>query len=335
MFAGSTIRHGATMVLILTSLVISTVTVRAQIVVPGGPLFTRDDYDYAPSVIQEGSVVHFWWCGGTGTADFIYYRSVDLNGPSWSDIVPVLTPTQGAWDGKYTCDPSVIRGAFVNPADSGTYSFAMYYTGTDDADGLNGRIGVAFSNNGVDWVKYPNPVIAPQGDASQLYGAGQPSTYNGDGQSGIWLFHFDNTTEAGRRVWVRYTSDGINFGSPTLLSNNGAPLSDNSDFAFDYSTGYFYAAIALPWPLVSGDRETTGFVFAKMPAADLLSGQGTWEVLAQVDTSVTGAYLNHSPGLLRDGYGNVTPFFPFIEAFFAWGPNEVPGWDLTWAAWQP
>jgi len=318
---------------IVASFLTSAATAYAQqVILPNNHLFPRDGYDYGPSMIQEGNYQHFWWCGyDEGHTDAIYYRWVDLNGPTWGPILKVLEPTPGAWDGAYTCDPSVITGEFYNPADGDTYFFAMYYTATDDlAGGQNNRIGVAFSHDAINWVKYPYPVIVPQGGPGSNYGAGQASTYSYNGAAGLYLFHFDESTAYGARVWVRSTSDGINFSAQTLLSNDGAPLSQNSDFAYDYNSGNFYAAIALPG--IPGDRETYGFVFARMPASDLLNGQGTWEVLAQIDRNVTGAHLNHSPGMLRDRYGNLTSWLPVVLSYFAWGENESGTWDLTWAA---
>ncbi|MBI5826571.1 MAG: hypothetical protein HZB22_02410, partial [Deltaproteobacteria bacterium] len=239
----------------------------------------------------------------------------------------------GKWDSYFTCDPSVIRGEFINPENGNAYSHAMYYTATDRSDGTNNKIGLAFSNDGITWERLSRPVIAPQVNATSGYGAGQAATYNINAKAGIYVFYTDTSTNLGSRVWVRYTSNGIAFGPPVLLSNQGVPLSYNSDFAYDYNSGYFYAAISLlPRPV---DRETYRFVIARMPANDLLNGHGVWEALATVDTGVTGYYLNHSPGLLRDYYGNLTPWLPAIEVYFSEGTNDPATWDLTWVIWSP
>jgi hypothetical protein len=311
----------------------------AEFTLPGTALFGRSNYDYAPSMYQEGNVQKFWWCGA-GTVpntnfntDVIYYRSYNFGTRQWSAIIKVLWPTPGKWDGYFVCDPSVIRGQFVNPQNGRTYSHAMYYTATDLSAGTNNRIGVAFSNDGITWVKYSLPVISPQISPTSSYGAGQAATYSADGKSRLFLFHTDTSTTHGTRMWVRSTTNGRTFGPPVLLSNNGAPLNANSDFAFDWRSRYFYAAIGLPGR--PGDRDTLGFVFARMPAADLLHGRGTWEQLGTVNTNLTGYYLNPSPGLLRDMYGNLTPWLPAVEAYFTKGGNDPGTWDLTWVIWDP
>jgi hypothetical protein len=66
-----------------------------------------------------------------------------------------------------------------------------------------------------------------------------------------------------------------------------------------------------------------------------LSGGGTWETLGEVNTNLTGYYLNHSPGLKRDLWGNLTGWLPNVQAYFAEGTNDPNTWELTWAEWRP
>lgn len=311
----------------------------ADFSLPGGPLFVRKNYDYAPSVIQDGHIQEFWWCG-RGTVpktkfitDVIYHRQYDKVSRKWTGITKVLWPTRGQWDGYYVCDPSVVRGEFFNPDNGRTYSHAMYYTATDIKGGENNRIGLAFSNDGTAWEKYSAPVIYPQVGPTSQYGAGQAASYNADGKSHVYIFHTDTSTTYGTRMWVRESSDGRTFGPPTLLSKRGAQLNANSDFAYDRKSQSFYAAISLPGRV--GDRDTLGFVLARMPAADLLNGRGTWENLGTINSNLTGYYLNHSPGLLRDQYGNLTRWLPAVGAYFAAGNNSPKTWNLTWAIWDP
>lgn len=325
--------------LIIFVLTISSSSAIADFTLPSSILFDRSGYDYAPSMYQEGNVQKFWWCGlGTvpGTTfntDVIYYRSYNFDTSQWSAITMVLWPSSGRWDGYYVCDPSVIRGKFYNPEDGQTYSHAMYYTATDRSDGANNKIGLALSNDGIAWIKYSLPVISPQTFPASTYGAGQAATYNTDGGSRLYVFHTDDSTSYGTRMWARFTADGLSFDPPVLLSNEGAPLNANSDFAYDWNSQNFYAAIGLPGR--TGDRETLGFVLAKMPATDFLKGSGVWKKLGTVNTNLTGNYLNHSPGLLRDMYGNVTPWLPAIEAYFAKGTNDPETWELTEVIWDP
>src|SRR5437868_2276196 len=312
---------------------------------PGGTLMgPHTGYDYAPTMMQVGSLQKFWWCGngyipGTATlADVIYYRTIDLSTGAASAYYQVLSPTPGTWDGVNTCDPSVIQGSFYNPDNGATYSFAMYYTGDDNLTngGNNNRIGVAFSNDGISWIKYSgNPVIYPQVYPTSTYGAGQPATYSNDHLSNLTLFYMDQSTGVGTRVWIRTTNDAVHFSTPTLVSNEGVTTQQfgNSDFGYDAQSGYFYGL--LDQTARSGDREAYTIGFYRMPAYQLLAGQGVWEFLGQVDTNLTGFYLNHSPGILRDPFGNVTPWLPSVEAYFSEGSNTPSTWDLTWAILTP
>src|SRR5580698_10403937 len=78
----------------------------------------------------------------------------------------------------------------ANPLGNGkTYSYAMYYVATDSLQGINNSIGVAFSNDGLNWRKYPHPVISPETLGN--YGVGQPALYNTDHKAGIRMFYED------------------------------------------------------------------------------------------------------------------------------------------------
>lgn len=356
LYRGSLLRpkHLSRLLALLIAIVaiLCTVSPAHAATVSNGVLFQRAGYDYGPSIIQNGNTRQYWWCGyGTNpltgiSTDTIYYRSYNLSTQVYSAITMVLYPSKGpgAWDEAFTCDPSVVEGSFVNPDNGQTYTYAMYYTATDRGPGgvsgpggTNNRIGVAYSNDGISWVKYSaNPVIYPQITPTDAYGAGQAATYNYDGKAGLYLFHTDTSTSLGDRIWVRQTTDGIHFGSPTLISNQGllaGTAMANSDFAYDSGSSLFYASLALP--ARSGDRESYRIGLYSMAASSLLSGQGTWQALGFIDTNLTGSYLNNSPGLVRDIYGNVTPFLPSITVAFAEGTNDPNTWDLASATWNP
>ena len=300
----------------------------------GGYIFTRAGYNYGPSTIVEGNIQKFWWCGldqgPSGQTDTIQYRTYNSSTQQWSTITKVLTPTTGAWDSLFTCDPSVIAGNFKNPENGLTYQYAMYYTATNTRPGINNSIGLAYSNDGVNWVKYSQPVIR-QAQVDGGYGAGQAATYNANGQANIYVFYTDTSAGAGDRLYLRQTNDGINFGAATLISDSntaGLQLSSNSDLAYDYNSKYFYA-VRETAPYRSGDREAYQMIIARMPASDLLSGGGTWEVLGFANSNLTGFYMNHNPGIWRDNFGNITNALPTIPVYFAAGTNDSNTWNLT------
>jgi hypothetical protein len=327
---------------------------RADVTIPA-TLFTHSGYDYGASVIQTGNVRQYWWCSPGVTpdgysTDNIYYRTYDSSTGTYSAIQVVLSPlpSVATWDRSYICDPSVIKGAFTDPSTGLTYSYAMYYTATDRGpgtsyagtalDGTNNRMGLAYSNDAVTWVRYSaNPVIYPQNYPTNEYGAGEAATYSYNGTSGINIFHNDNSVTTGSGVWEQSSSDGVNFGAATAVSGAGVNAdgttgrSGNPDLAFDNNGHYWYAI----WPLVGrpGDRETYHAVLARMPASTFPSG--TWERLTDIDTNLTGDYLVNNPALVRDKWGNLDPTLPAVETVFAGGSNDPNTWDLKSVTWTP
>ncbi len=89
-------------------------------------------------------------------------------------------------DSMYLCNPKVIGGSFDNPLGDGqSFQYAMYYAAT--SDGSTNNIGVAFSKDGINWKKYPQPVI--WASSASGYGVGQPAVYNSDHKAAISLFY--------------------------------------------------------------------------------------------------------------------------------------------------
>ena len=207
---------------------------------PEGAIVGRGGYwNYSPSVIQNGDVQQIWWCGAglnpndsSQTSDTVLYQTVNTVTHRTTDPVIVLAETKGSWDTLYTCNPRVIRGRFVNPLGNGeTYTYEMFYVGT--AQLLGASIGAAFSNDGIHWAKYPEPVIFATSTAN--YGVGQPAAHNADGKSNITLFYEDYTPSIHH---VEATStDGIHFTVQGTLTTNGLdpthPNPDWGDLGYD------------------------------------------------------------------------------------------------------
>ena len=317
---------------------------------PGGaPWFENyvkpNGYNYAPSVISENGTTDVWWCG-QGATDVIYHRSYSAAG--FSPISQVLYPRQN-WNNKYTCDPSVTKGNFVNPQDGQHYQYIMYYSGADNLPGNNNQLGLAYSNDKLNWVDYQgDSILKPLGDASNNYGIGQPSTFNADGQSSLFVFTTDTSVPPDpnfAQIFVRHTADGVHFDAPVRLpakANDGTSIGPNSDFAYDYASGDVYmissqggrncATNPCKDPVNNPDRETYQLALYKMPISQLLSGQAfQWTALGQLNTDQTGFYLTHSPGFNRDASGNLTPFFPTIQVFHSGGDPSPTTWKLTFS----
>jgi hypothetical protein len=331
---------------------------------PGAVVGRSGRWDYTPSVIQTGHVQQFWWCGEAPNpakpsqdTDTIMYESIDL--VSGKRVGPEVTfaETPGAWDSAFTCNPKAVQGKFSDPLGDGqTYTYALYYVGTADVGGKANGIGVAFSDDGIRWKKYPSPVIPT--DNLNGYGEAQPVPYNSDGRQAITLFYEDDSPEDVHREAV--SSDGVHFKFGSLLTTNGLNLvSDHptwADMAFNTADGYWYAL----YNLASRATATTGgimesgqygFQLYKIPKDDLLIGNIGWQELKTFDTNLTGYESNFLPGLLQDGYGNLyqdgsgtVQIFPsFSNVQVAWDESptsaaadaKLTSWDIGLVSWSP
>jgi len=286
---------------------------------PKGAVGNIGRVNYSPSVIEAEGVQYFWWCSsGVNPADHsqntdaIFYQSVNVktlqhNGPP----LLVLAESPGAWDSAYTCNPRVIAGKFNNPLGDGqTYTYAMYYVGTALLSGTNNSIGVAFSNDGIHWSKYPTPVIratSPQG-----YGVGQPALYVDDQKSSLHMFYEDSNPTPHHLAAV--SSDGVHFTVQGTLTTNGLN-SDNpepgwGDMAYEPKKREWYAIFNRPGRPRSStggilERGNYGVELYKIPGDSLLMGGSSWQHLATMDTNATGFEANFIAGLVRDRFGNL------------------------------
>lgn len=278
-----------------------------------GTTLTRYDFDYAPTVIYgDGPQIKMWWGGGTGSGDAIYYATAASTG--WSTPVKVLQKSFAGWDSYHTCDPSVIKGSFQ--ADGASYTYAMYYTGTYDAIGYDSHIGVAFSNDGINWTKYSaNPVIGPTGDASSQYGAGMQSVYRSS--SGlITMMYFDSTTG---QNYMTTSTDGINFTGKTPLQNH---------FANEHSGDIAYSPTEGKWYIATKNGTDSEIYIYESIGSDL---SGTWEWKDTISQTTTGKVKNHNPGWMRYPSGDI-----YIEngtgykyVYYGAGSASTATWDIA------
>jgi hypothetical protein len=294
-------------------------------------------YDYSPTVIQSGHLRQSWWCGGAYNpertvyySDTIQYRSVDLSTGAQYGPVPVLGETPGAWDSVFTCNPRVVQGVFANPLGDGqSFTYAMYYVGLGSDPGSNNFIGVAFSNNGISWRKFPYPVISPE--TQKGYGVGQPVAYNTDHLQAIKLFYEDDSPSLHH---VEATSvDGVHFAPSGTISTNGTDPNSPTwgDMAYDASSNYWYAAFNTNPrdPSTTGgviERGSYGFELYRIPDASLLTGTVPWQLLGIVDTNLNGYESNFLPGFVRDLYGNLIAGSMQVYTSVS---NPPPAWDAS------
>lgn len=332
---------------------------------PGAAIVGRTGvYDYSPSVIQTGHIEQFWWCGygknpnrPSQSSDTILYATYDLATATASAPQIVFGETPHSWDSAYTCNAQVVQGSFVNPLGDGqTYTYAMYYVGTAQESGSANSIGVAFSDDGVHWNKYPDPVIRTTTQVN--YGVGQPVPYNTDHKSAITLF-YENANGPTRVKHIEATSsDGIHFTTVGKLTTKGlvTPYASWGDMAYDHVSRYWYAAFneGLRYPQTTGnqqERGQLGVALYRIRDSSLLTGETPWHFLHSFDTNSTGSESNFLAGFRRDPWGdlNIGPtrtielYTSFSNPATAW--NSSPGnafhsavpstWDIGRVDWTP
>jgi hypothetical protein len=330
-----------TMSLIAMALVFALLGCGASSGTPAGAVVGRAGrYDYSPSIMQTGNQLQIWWCGqgrnpqdASQDTDSILYVSIDATTGKKTDPVVVLAETPGTWDQVFTCNPRVIRGSFVNPLNDGkTYTYAMYYVATAAPSGVDNSIGVAFSNDGIAWNKYKDPVIGS--DTSAAYGVGQPAVYNIDGKSNLMLL-YEHINASIEHIEATST-DGIHFSVQGTLTRNGFdpnnPAPSWGDIGYDPVTQYWYAAFNLPTRNVAttgGQPEAGqyGIQMYRIPDASLLTGATPWQLLKTIDTNSTGYEANFLAGFLKDQYGNLNVgAYPTIQLYPSTA-NPRPNWD--------
>jgi predicted GH43/DUF377 family glycosyl hydrolase len=116
------------------------------------------------SVLWNGTTFQMWYAGTNG----ITYPggaigfATSTDGINWVKYSgnPVLIPTELGFDQKYIASPYVIRL---------TLTYNMWYTGRNviapKANAIN-RILYATSTDGMQWTKWPKPVLSPAADPS-------------------------------------------------------------------------------------------------------------------------------------------------------------------------
>jgi hypothetical protein len=318
-----------TMVLVFLSAALFTTGCGDPPSLPAGAVGNPGTYNYSPSVIETGDTRKFWWCSPgvnpndpSQDTDAIFYQSINMSTHVSSGPVLVLAETQGAWDSAFTCNPKVIGGVFENPLGDGqTYTYAMYYVATAEISGLNNSIGVAFSNDGIRWNKYPQPVIPS--DSKTNYGVAQPVLYNADHKSAIYMFYEDNNPKDDHVAAV--SNDGVHFTVRGTLTFNGLDPDDPNpswgDMAYDSKAGEWYAIfnrLQRPPSTTGGvlERSQYGVELYKIPQAALLTGSSPWQQLAIMDTNSTTFESNFIAGFVRDLYGNINvASYPTIQMY--------------------
>ncbi len=278
-----------------------------------GQIIERDDlWDAYPTHLFIDGVHHIWFCGESTEvgplkdAIFHSYKTGSLNSiEGWTTPVELLNHEGVPWADNHICDPSVIKGEFV--FDSITYSYALYFTANLADGGGDNRGGVAFSNDGIYWTVFRDPVIHPNNEVECPggypeceYGAGAGTSAWGPESGKIIHLHNDSTAIQDWEWRIRYreSSDGMLF-LPTLsLDTLMSEASENDvgsspDIAFNPINHHWYGVIH---NIGGGDPLKIRMLRAKTKV-DLFS---EWETLFGFDGTINGKDLVIVPCLARN-----------------------------------
>lgn len=180
-----------------------------------------------PFVIKEGAVYKMWYtCGGLNFPPDTLLRSRICYATSSDGIVwdkyednPVLDVSySGMWDSLGVETASILIDSTA-PAEE---KYKMWYAG-QYFNTYRYEIGYAYSADGINWIKYTEPVlpvgISTKWDNGFLEG---PSLVKVDDMYKMWYCGYDaipdgNSTDGKANIGYAYSSDGINW---TKYSDN-------------------------------------------------------------------------------------------------------------------
>ena len=327
----TSMRHKITAVLVTALLCVVGVvsTGHASTRIGGLQSGTIGYYDYSPNASRDltAGTETTYWCGDNAShvGDTILEQQNLLS--NWSVNVPERTALQegpsGSWDDKFTCNPSnVIKGIFPNVLGDGvTYTYELFYVGFQFATPAANQIGAAFSTDGLNWHKYPTPVMPYPNMSCGCYGYGQPSaTY----ANGLVTLYFEESNQ-GASHHMATSVDGVHFSPTASLTGSGLPdessAADPSGIPYWGSISYnpqnstWYALFNDGWrkPSTTGNvRETADGGCTLFSTSDPING--SWTELDTIDTNLTGYENNFMCGMVREPDGTLsTAFLPSIK----------------------
>ncbi len=284
-------------------------------------------YNYCPSVMQVSDTERYiYYCTNTqsyNVTDYIACRKGTVSSSGewvWGEQTIVLSPTDGTWDERHVCDPSVVGGEFRYKGE--TYSYLMAYLGCITSNSQENDLGIAVAKSPMGpFVKVGN---APLVDFVRnmtidqsifQWGVGQPSLINMDKKGSIMLFYTRGDHTATRTIaesWDLSDLDDPKRRSSVKLSesglknlNGGADILNNADFVYDSAADVFYASSDChPNPSSVPDYISSHFRVTSFKRPASYSSFG-WKYISTVGPGDTGFARNHNTGILRDTYGHL------------------------------
>lgn len=302
-----------------------------------GESLEENYYNYAPAILMEGNdTMHVWFCGNGesgNVTDFIVYRKGKLQGDgTWifSERELVLSSTQGTWDQRHVCDPTVIKGNFKYKGTD--YGYLMSFLGCVTNDSSRNEVGIAVSTKlEGPWVKVDeiNPIAnyyesEEYTDSQWTWGYGQPSLVSVDESGKVILFYTKGVlsgTFQQAELWDLSNLDNPVKLDETQITNagvvnasGGADVINNADYAYDPVLKRLYV-VKEDFPYVNngGTNWLTGantVMYLNLnpeetfPMQTLFSSEPLrWQVVKSIGTNETGHARVHNAGIVRNEFG--------------------------------
>jgi hypothetical protein len=239
-----------------------------------------------------------------------YHRRVYMKGMEesgrWAtnSRTDAITPTQSYESSGLVLEPSVISDSAV-----GTPGYRMSYTGIS---GGTPSVCIATSTDGTTWTKYASNPVATSRNGACLFKSG--STYY------LWCLN----GYSGANMYVRTSTDGVTFGSETLVFASGdqAWLSGMSNMVVVHDVTNSRYIMGLCNFDLGGGTSKAGFATATSPG-------GTWTLWASNPaTSLqygTGLYAPRSLNFDANGDLHAWGHASYDNTLF---PTEIYHWKL-------
>jgi len=168
-----------------------------------------DEFGVAqPQIILDNGLYRMYYLGVAASATKYVLYAESTDGINWSKPIshPILYPgNYGTWDSWAVHPGAVFK-------DDGIYK--MYYCGYSDQYS-QWHIGLATSIDGINWEKYPNPIL--YGTSGWEYQIGASGIIK---KNGMYYLYYYGRTLPNYAIGVATSSDGINFnkysGNPIL-----------------------------------------------------------------------------------------------------------------------
>lgn len=306
-------------------------------------------YNYCPSIMQVSeNTAYIYYCmnmDSYNVTDYIGCRKGTLGTDgrwSWEDERIVLSPSEGTWDARHVCDPSVIMGEFRYMGE--TYTCLMAYLGCVTNNSQENDLGIAVAKSPEGpFVKVGNaPLVDFDRDMTVdqnifQWGVGQPSIINMDKKGSVTLFYTRGDHTATRTIVEQWDLSDLD--SPVRLTsvklsesglrdlNGGQDIINNADFVYDPATDRFYSSSDChPNPVSEPNFISSHFrvTYFDQPAN---YSSFTWKTLVQVGEAQTGFARNHNTGILRDSWGHL-PNVGYVSVYYT---VSITGSNSLWS----